>query len=420
MNYCLNARLCEMKREQTYSSDDDDDDDDDDDLTRENGIENNKNKNRPKLTIILCDDNRVNLKILAKMFNKVFRESSVEILRCEDGTEAIDCFKAIDRSKNKLAMIVMDFNMPQCDGLSACKYIRALEKFRADEEREKAQAAQLRTNTNEMFKTKTNITSYEKVPILMFTTEFKVVLPMLIEGIVDDRLAKPCSVREFVITVHKHMPTFVLNNYQDVLIPLHENTLLHKNFHSEKTLGDIIMDSNASTMSSIETGTHLARAGDNAFTQHEVSQMFYDWVGASDDDDDDDDQNVEDKHKEAHRNARWNLFFSSFAKSKAITNNNSNKKRRKNSSNSGSGENNDNNNNNCILEGMNSPKKKKRLSLDSYVRACKDVWLQTKRRLAEAKKNRKERAFLIKNRNNSVPQNLQDLVYLEKDIYDTL
>ena len=71
-----------------------------------------------------------------------FRE--VKVIACKDGFEAIEAYKSLNKYRDnsinthesraeqvRLAMIVTDFQMPNCDGLSACKYIRVDGKIRA-------------------------------------------------------------------------------------------------------------------------------------------------------------------------------------------------------------------------------------------------------------------------------------------------
>ena len=81
-------------------------------------------QNRPKLAVIIADDNEINLKILTRLFSKVFFRE-VKVIACKDGFEAIEAYKSLNKYRNnsinihgsraeqvRLAMIVTDFPMP--------------------------------------------------------------------------------------------------------------------------------------------------------------------------------------------------------------------------------------------------------------------------------------------------------------------
>lgn len=410
-------------------------------------FENQRRENRPKLAVIICDDNEVNLKILTRLFSKVFFRE-VKVIACRDGLEAIEAYKSLNTTVNashleqqqrrggdeeitnngadRLAMIVMDFEMPKCDGLSACKYIRAMEKFAQEEEN----AMMNQSSPPPPFEQK----YFEKIPILMFTTEFHMVLPALIEGIVDDRLAKPCSCKDFILTVHKHMPNFILEEYADLLVPLGEsNALLKRKYASEACLsgmaneGTSNLDSDVSAMSTDNGVLERAnRSGSGSSSEKKTptntekeDACFYDVaegdISAGEEEDEDVDDDIQHKHnmREAKKNARWNLFSFSPKRRKdkgkteekkgddgRVDANNSTQittKRRRG------------NNNITIVPNASVTGGKKRLSLDSYIRACRKVWTQTKSRLGgmNNRSNRKEkqtRAYLVVKNKASTPE----------------
>ena len=383
---------------------------------------------RPKLAVIICDDNEVNLKILTRLFSKVFFRE-VKVIQCRDGLEAIEAYKSMnanaDNSHDRLAMIVMDFQMPKCDGLSACKYIRAMEKFKQEEEN-----AMMNQPKRLPFEQK----YFEKVPILMFTTEFHMIVPALIEGIVDDRLAKPCSCKDFILTVHKHMPNFIFDEYADMLVPLGENALLKRKYSSEACLSGMLLegssnlDSDVSAMSTDngvleQTKRKGSGSSNNKNTKNTGKEdvCFYDVaegdIFAEEDDDDDNDNDDDIQHKqnmeEAKKNARWNLFsFSPKRKGRKVQTkekteddvrvdgNNTTYKRMKRQR---------GNNNSTIIPSSGFTGGKKRLSLDSYIRAARKVWTQTKSRLGGINnrsngKEKQTRAFVVVKNNAATPE----------------
>ena len=382
-------------------------------------------QNRPKLAVIIADDNEINLKILTRLFSKVFFRE-VKVIACKDGFEAIEAYKSLNKYRDnsinthesraeqvRLAMIVTDFQMPNCDGLSACKYIRAMEKFAQEEEYNAMMTMNTRdddknnnNNNNNNNKPPFDQKFFEKVPILMFTTEFHTVLPALIEGIVDDRLAKPCSCKDFIFTVHKHMPNFILEEYADLLVPLRENTLFKRKFSSEVCLSRMLMeassnlDGGVSEKSTNDSDLEQTRPklNDNSNKNNDknningigkVEPCFYDVaegdISAEDDDDDDDDDDDINKQnmKEAKENAHWNLVtFSPKRVRKGQTNEKTNDvKFEGNKATNITMKQWRGNEINTFIPSSGVTNGKKRLSLDSYVRSCRTIWMQTKSRL---------------------------------------
>jgi hypothetical protein len=275
---------------------------------------------------------------------------------------------------------------------------------------------------------------FEKVPILMFTTEFHMIVPALIEGIVDDRLAKPCSCKDFILTVHKHMPNFIFDEYADMLVPLGENALLKRKYSSEACLSGMLLegssnlDSDVSAMSTDngvleQTKRKGSGSSNNKNTKNTGKEdvCFYDVaegdIFAEEDEDDDNDNDDDIQHKqnmeEAKKNARWNLFsFSPKRKGRKVQTkekteddvrvdgNNTTYKRMKRQR---------GNNNSTIIPSSGFTGGKKRLSLDSYIRAARKVWTQTKSRLGGINnrsngKEKQTRAFVVVKNNAATPE----------------
>ena len=77
----------------------------------------NKMPNVPQLSgvVLLAEDNIVNQKLI----EKVLKKTGVSVVVVSDGVEACDyCDKSLPD------FVLMDINMPNCDGLEATKYLR--------------------------------------------------------------------------------------------------------------------------------------------------------------------------------------------------------------------------------------------------------------------------------------------------------
>ena len=141
-----------------------------------------KSEMRP--TVLVVDDCALNRRLVTSVLTSTFIEVRVET--AQDGREGIKRFEELTR-EGDLALIVMDYNMPWCDGVTAAKYIRALEERQMRLAMEKECAPR------------------EKVPIVMYTTELHVILPALVDGVIDDRLPKVCTRDLFTRVVLRHL-----------------------------------------------------------------------------------------------------------------------------------------------------------------------------------------------------------------------
>lgn len=80
----------------------------------------------PQPMALLVDDNAVNLRILRMYCNK----RHIPYVAAIDGREAVDRFKASLEGGKRVNVILMDLQMPVCDGVEATKHIRAIEQER--------------------------------------------------------------------------------------------------------------------------------------------------------------------------------------------------------------------------------------------------------------------------------------------------
>jgi len=139
-------------------------------------------------TVLVVDDCSMNLRIVSKVLGAIFSDVRVEF--AHDGREGIKRFEELRNDAScELALIIVDYNMPCCDGVTASKYMRALEERRNGRAREQSDVAAL----------------WQRVPIVMYTTELHVILPALVDGTIDDRLPKVCTREMFSRSVVRHL-----------------------------------------------------------------------------------------------------------------------------------------------------------------------------------------------------------------------
>jgi signal transduction histidine kinase/CheY-like chemotaxis protein/HPt (histidine-containing phosphotransfer) domain-containing protein len=100
------------------------------------------------LTILVADDNAVNLKVASAMLLKL----GYEVITAVDGRQAVESMAAAQAQGRSPAAVLMDVNMPELDGLQATRQILAAWADRAppiiavtagvsDEDRERCEAA---------------------------------------------------------------------------------------------------------------------------------------------------------------------------------------------------------------------------------------------------------------------------------------
>jgi len=80
-------------------------------------------KEKPKIGVLIAEDNVMNTKLAKMMVNRALPDFDVAIYHAEDGVEAVKLFK-----EHKPGMILMDIQMPIMDGYTAVKEIREHEK----------------------------------------------------------------------------------------------------------------------------------------------------------------------------------------------------------------------------------------------------------------------------------------------------
>jgi signal transduction histidine kinase/CheY-like chemotaxis protein/HPt (histidine-containing phosphotransfer) domain-containing protein len=71
------------------------------------------------LTVLVADDNKVNLKVAQAMLGKL----GYDVVTVEDGQEALDAMVAVRNNPMHYAVVLMDLNMPRMDGLQATREI---------------------------------------------------------------------------------------------------------------------------------------------------------------------------------------------------------------------------------------------------------------------------------------------------------
>jgi signal transduction histidine kinase/DNA-binding response OmpR family regulator len=77
--------------------------------------------NRKHATVLVADDNAVNLKVACAMLLKL----GYEVRTAVDGQEAVEAVAQASARQERIAAILMDVNMPELDGLQATRQIQA-------------------------------------------------------------------------------------------------------------------------------------------------------------------------------------------------------------------------------------------------------------------------------------------------------
>ncbi|CAI7635794.1 unnamed protein product [Penicillium pancosmium] len=83
---------------------------------------------KPPMTVLLVDDNDINLKLLIAFMKKL----KYHFLLAQNGQEALEAFKA---NSSSIKIILMDISMPVMDGLESTRQIRKFEKTLKREDR---------------------------------------------------------------------------------------------------------------------------------------------------------------------------------------------------------------------------------------------------------------------------------------------
>jgi CheY-like chemotaxis protein len=74
---------------------------------------------------LLVDDNAINLRIVSMFCEK----RKYAYTTAEDGLQAIDAYKAAVNKRCPVDLVLLDLQMPNCDGIQACQEIRAFERI---------------------------------------------------------------------------------------------------------------------------------------------------------------------------------------------------------------------------------------------------------------------------------------------------
>lgn len=146
----------------------------------------------PRPTVLVVDDCAVNLRVVTKVLQSTFtRDVRVEL--SSNGRKGIQRYEELRKDPTcDLALVVIDYNMPECDGVTAAQYMRALDAKPAPRG---VAGANARVKSD----------ARERVPIVMYTTELQVLLPALVDGTIDDRLPKVCTRELFSKVLVKHL-----------------------------------------------------------------------------------------------------------------------------------------------------------------------------------------------------------------------
>lgn len=145
----------------------------------------------PRPTVLVVDDCAVNLRVVTKVLQSTFT-CDVRVELSSDGRKGIQRYEALRNDPTcDLALVVIDYNMPECDGVTAAQYMRALDAKPAPRG---VAGANARVKSD----------ARERVPIVMYTTELQVLLPALVDGTIDDRLPKVCTRERFSKVLVKH------------------------------------------------------------------------------------------------------------------------------------------------------------------------------------------------------------------------
>ena len=146
----------------------------------------------PRPTVLVVDDSAVNLRVVTKVLQSTFtRDVRVEL--SSNGRKGIQRYEELRNDPTcDLALVVIDYNMPECDGVTAAQYMRALDAKPAPR---RVAGANARVKSD----------ARERVPIVMYTTELQALLPALVDGTIDDRLPKVCTRELFSKVLVKHL-----------------------------------------------------------------------------------------------------------------------------------------------------------------------------------------------------------------------
>ncbi|KAJ9474293.1 Sensor histidine kinase/response regulator [Pseudozyma hubeiensis] len=94
--------------------------------TSQDGVTSTPSRKTPKFSVLCCEDNPLNMRILTTML----RQSGVEFYEAVDGVQAVEQFK-----KHLPAVTLLDINMPHMMGFEACVLMRKHVSEQLDAER---------------------------------------------------------------------------------------------------------------------------------------------------------------------------------------------------------------------------------------------------------------------------------------------
>ena len=81
------------------------------------------------MTILLVDDNKVNLFVIEKILNNVGYDDCVSLTSAHELFEYLE-FDAPSSTSKNVDLILLDIMMPEIDGIEACKMIKANERYK--------------------------------------------------------------------------------------------------------------------------------------------------------------------------------------------------------------------------------------------------------------------------------------------------